>query len=157
MRKSFTAFCTSHSGWKRGVTDEAPLLKEYEGDKQTHQVNITEPPVAKPQTPRQLNPHWVWEKDCLCASLPAIVMKLEREVHVWFMAVSGLKAPLLHKGEALPKHTIYHSHLSSHHPSLFTPRLITSLPRKTHSLFFCSSQCGGEQEVFNLAVIYWPA
>jgi len=32
--------------WKRGVTDEAPLLKEYEGEKQNHQVNITEPPVA---------------------------------------------------------------------------------------------------------------
>lgn len=90
---------------------------------------------------------------CLCTSLPAIVMKLEREVHVWFMAVSGLKAPLLHKREALPKHTIYHSHLSSHHPSLFMPRLISSLPMKT--LSFCPSQWGVEQEVFNLAVIYW--
>lgn len=47
----------THSGWKRDVTDEVPLLKEYERDKQTHQVNITEPPVAKTQTPRQLNPH----------------------------------------------------------------------------------------------------
>lgn len=46
MRKSVTRFCTSQTMWKRGVTDEALLLKEYEGDKQTHQVNITEPPVA---------------------------------------------------------------------------------------------------------------
>ncbi|CAM4701768.1 unnamed protein product [Leuciscus chuanchicus] len=28
--------------WKRGVTDEAPLLKEYEGDKQTHQTGLEE-------------------------------------------------------------------------------------------------------------------
>lgn len=46
MRKSVTRFSTSQTVWKGGVTDEGPLLKEYEGDKQTHQVNITEPPVA---------------------------------------------------------------------------------------------------------------
>lgn len=65
------------------MTDEAPLLKEYEGDKQTHQVNITEPPVAKTQTPPDSFTLSVREKVCvLCASLPPIVMKLEREVHV---------------------------------------------------------------------------
>ncbi len=55
----------TYSGWKRGVTDEVLLLKEYERDKQTHQVNIPEPPVAKTQTPRQLNPHWEWAKACV--------------------------------------------------------------------------------------------
>ncbi len=150
----------TYSGWKRGVTDEVLLLKEYERDKQTHQVNIPEPPVAKTQTPGQLNPHWEWAKACVFVHFSACHCNEIRE-----------RSPCLIYGCVRSESTIFYikerhfqstrfiipiSHLTIHPYSCqgSSPAFLWKLSLSL-SLSFHPSQWGVEQEVFNLAVIYW--